>query len=185
MNEEVYTLYLHGEAYRKLYICPYGRNSAHVPVGLALAPNGEASPYGGSVVAEAREKGITVQQVLAKQARIYESQPHTGKQDSFPKDEKVLSKKGIETEIDPNEAKESSSESFPNYLPGFEPENVKPALERFLAVMEREFPDHRIPGSRWNHERWDKAASRLCKVLGYSSGSEFLEAYGFMVEKDR
>ena len=186
VNEEVYTLYLHGEVYRKLYICPYGRNSAHVPVGLALASNGEASPYGGSILAEAREKGITEQQVLAKQARIYESQPHVSKQDNSMLEQKKSHEKPFRSEDRPKEAPEgSSSGSFPNYLPGFEPENVRPALERFLAVMEREFPDHRIPGSRWNHEKWDKAASMLCKVLGYNSGSEFLEAYGFIVEKDR
>ena len=186
VNEEVYTLYLHGEAYRKLYICPYGRNSAHVPVGLALASNGEPAPYGGSILAEAREKGITEQQVLAKQARIDESQPNSIKQDDSFREKTVLHEKSSETGKKSKEASESpSSASFPSYLPGFEPDNVKPALERFLAVMEREFPDHQIPGSSWNHEKWDKAASMLCKVLGYSSGSEFLEAYGFKVEKDR
>ena len=151
-----------------------------------MAANGEPAPYGGSILAEAREKGITEQQVLAKQARIYESQPNSIKQDDSIREKTVLHEKSSETGKNSKEASESpSSASFPSYLPGFEPENVKPALERFLAVMEREFPDHQIPGSKWNHEKWDKAASMLCKVLGYSSGSEFLEAYGFKVEKDR
>ena len=186
VNEEVYTLYLHGESYRKLYICPYGRNSTHVPVGLALAKNGEPAPYGGSVLVEAREKGITEQQVLAKQALIYESRSSTADQVNASREEKSNLINPAESEPRQKAAAETSSPaSFPNYLPGFEPDNVKPALDRFLAVMEREYPDHKIPGSTWDHEKWDRAASMLCKVLGYGSGSEFLEAYGFTVEKDR
>ena len=186
VNEEVYTLYLHGEKYRKLYICPFGRNSTHVPVGLALATNGEPAPYGGSVLSEAREKGITEQQVLAKQAFIFESRPNASDQESTLHEENRPPVKPVETESNQKAAEDTTSPaSFPNYLPGFEPENVKPALDRFLAVMEREYPDHRIPGSTWDHDKWDKAASMLCKVLGYSNGSEFLEAYGFSVEKER
>ena len=185
VNEEVYTLYLHGESYRKLYICPYGRNSTHVPAGLALASNGEPAPYGGSVLAEARDKGITEQQVLAKQALIYQNSPHAAEQDSSLRKEKGTHVKPEAPDNRPKASEISSPASFPNYLPGFEPENVKPALDRFLAVMEREYPDHMIAGSSWDHNKWDKAASMLCKVLGYSSGSEFLEAYGFTVEKER
>ena len=185
VNEEVYTLYLHGETYRKIYICPYGRNSTHVPAGLTLASNGEPAPYGGSVLSEARDKGITEQQVLAKQALIYQNSPYAAEKDSSLRKEKGTHVKPEEPENRPKTSETSSPASFPNYLPGFEPENVKPALDRFLAVMEREYPDHRIAGSSWDHEKWDKAASMLCKVLGYSFGSEFLEAYGFTVEKER
>ena len=60
---------------------------------------------------------------------------------------------------------------------------MKPALEKFLAVMDREYPDGIIKGDTWDHDRWDRAASMLCKYLGYANGSEFLEAYGYTVEK--
>lgn len=196
VNEEVYTIYLHGERYRQLYLCPYGKNSTHVPVGFSLTSDGEPAPYGGSVLAEAQQKGITEEQVLAKQALIYEnSSPRkkpaaraeqvreTSLREEKGSHEKKASSAPVE-EKKPKEEEKASSASFPNYLPGFEPENVKPALDRFLAVMEKEFPDKKIPGSAWNHEKWDKAAAMLCKVLGYGSGSEFLEAYGFTVMKD-
>ena len=60
---------------------------------------------------------------------------------------------------------------------------MKPALERFLAVMDREYPDGVIIADTWDHSRWDRAASMLCKYLGYDTGSDFLEAYGYTVEK--
>ena len=198
VNEEVYTIYLHGERYRQLYLCPYGKNSTHVPVGFSLTADGEPAPYGGSVLAEAQQKGITEDQVLAKQALIYEnssSKKRSSVREDPVRKSSLREESGFRVKTDPSDpvpaGKEkkgaeapSSSASFPNFLPGFEPENVRPALERFLAVMEKEFPDKKIPGSSWNHEKWDKAASMLCKVLGYTNGSEFLEAYGFTVERD-
>ena len=140
--------------------------------------------------------GITEEQVLAKQALIYENsspkrkpaaQTEQVRENSLREEKGSHEKKTFSAPVEekkPEEEGKASSASFPNYLPGFEPENVKPALDRFLAVMEKEFPDKKIPGSAWNHEKWDKAAAMLCKVLGYGSGSEFLEAYGFTVMKD-
>ena len=119
------------------------------------------------------------------QALIYQNSSHAAEQDSSLRKEKGTHVKAEAPDNKPKAAEASSPASFPNYLPGFEPENVKPALDRFLAVMEREYPDHVIAGSSWDHDKWDKAASMLCKVLGYSSGSDFLEAYGFTVEKER
>ena len=46
---------------------------------------------------------------------------------------------------------------------------MKPALERFLAVMDREYPDGVIIADTWDHSRWDRAASMLCKYLGYDT----------------
>ena len=73
--------------------------------------------------------------------------------------------------------------SFPNYLPGFEPDNIKPSLDKFLAVMDSVYPDGTVIGSTWDHEHWDRAAAMLCKYLGYSNGTDFLEAYGYTVVK--
>ena len=71
--------------------------------------------------------------------------------------------------------------SVPNYLPGFEPENIQNLLKSFFAEVDKNFPDKRIIWAEWNHERMDKAAGYLCKYLGYSRGKEFLETYGYTV----
>ena len=73
----------------------------------------------------------------------------------------------------------------PNYLPGFEPENIKPLLITLLNDLDAYFPDKIIVWSEWNHEKWDKAAGFLCKNLGYSRGTEFLEAYGYSIVQNR
>ena len=203
VNVEAFSLYLHGKLYRQIFICPHGRNSTNVPAGLALAGNGVPSPYGGSILEEARQKGITEKQVLAKHALVYEEsrtsrreQSTSGRSETSGTGVKPEPPSGIRTANSGNRpgndnraqqpvSKEpAASSSFPNYLPGFEPENVRPSLESFLVVMERHYPDHIIPESTWNHEKWDKAAAMLCKFLGYANGSEFLEAYGYTVEKD-
>ena len=73
----------------------------------------------------------------------------------------------------------------PNYLPGFEPENIKPLLATLLNDLDASFPDKTVVWSEWNHEKWDKAAGFLCKNLGYSRGTEFLEAYGYSIVQNR
>ena len=69
----------------------------------------------------------------------------------------------------------------PNYLPGFEPDDIKKLLSSFFAEIDKSFPDKVIIWSEWNHERMDKAAGYLCKYLGYSRGKDFLEAYGYAI----
>ena len=73
----------------------------------------------------------------------------------------------------------------PNYLPGFEPENIKQLLDKFCNELDRRFPDKIIVWSEWDHDRLDKAAGYLVKNLGYSKGAEFLEAYGYTVVQSR
>lgn len=73
----------------------------------------------------------------------------------------------------------------PNYLPGFEPDDVKKLLRSFFGEIDRCFPDKKIVWSEWNHEKLDKPAGYLCKYLGYSRGTDFLNAYGYSVVMER
>ena len=212
VNVELFSLYLHGRAYNKIYICPFGRNSQSAPKGMRLADDGKKLSYGGSISREAEEKGITEEQVLEKHAFVYETkraaaqERNTGsvkqqeKKPTFERpqpvawtDEAEKPEAAAEAKtVRPAKAAESSGpvkaeeqrgSSFPKYLPGFEPDDVKPALEKFLDVMDRAYPDGVISDETWDHDKWDRAASMLCRYLGYAKGSDFLEAYGFTVEK--
>lgn len=69
------------------------------------------------------------------------------------------------------------------YPPGKEPEEVKRLLKAFLVELHREFPDHIIDYSRWNHEKWDKPAKYLCKHLEYKGLASMLRAYGFRIKR--
>ena len=69
------------------------------------------------------------------------------------------------------------------YLPGKEPEEIKRLLKAFIAELHREFPDHIIDYSRWNHEKWDKPAKYLCKQLEYKGLATMLRAYGFRIKR--
>lgn len=76
-------------------------------------------------------------------------------------------------------------ECTPKFLPGFEPDDIKPLVDSFFTVINKAFPDKVVVTSEWNHQAWDNAANMLCKKLGYSKGKEFLEAYGFSVVSER
>ena len=212
VNVECYTLYLYGKEYKKLYVCPSGRrNSNDAPKGLILSTDGKKLSYNGSISLEASEKGISEEQVLEKYAFVYENKRQsdtvakkpfsnsTGKLTETSKSKPVSYPAESNTSSRPKssakeeswindrpyatKAEEKKTGSFPKYLPGFEPEEMKPALERFLTVMDREYPDGVIIADTWDHSRWDRAASMLCKYLGYDTGSDILEAYGYTVEK--
>ena len=229
VNEELSALYLHGNLYHKLYICPLGRKAAGAPKGLMLAADDRRLSYNGSIALEAKEKGISEEQVIEKHAFVYENRRSAYSDRNFDsaayesrhfsvsekqqsseqapagkpqhiKHEPVAWQQG-EEQTEKEEEKpaavfsekreerpaaklsEKQEASFPKYLPGFEPDSVKPALEKFLAVMDRAYPDGIVYGDTWDHAKWDRAAAMLCKYLGYDNGSEFLEAYGYTVEK--
>ena len=209
---EIYTLYLHGKAVKRIYLCPCGKNSASAPKGMKLSSENVA-PFGGSIAREAREKGISEEQVLKKHALIYESnmekqrasslnldrkpeelsersarpqaRPVTPSRQEAPKPAEKASEKSPAPLTEKQKQKEEAPApaSFPHYLPGFEPDNIRPSLEKFLAVMDRVYPDGIVLGSTWDHEHWDRAAAMLCKYLGYANGTDFLEAYGYQVQK--
>ncbi len=205
-----YKVYLRGKAYKRLYFYTGGKSTSRTPRGFALSPEGQKSPFGGNIALEAEQKGITVEQVLQKQALIYQNRSRqaaarqdaakngTGRQAmtkdatdirnsprpsaSAPVQKPIQPKEDVAPVQKPVE-EEPSASSFPNYLPGFEPEKIKPNLDKFLAVMDAAYPDGTVLSSTWDHEHWDRAAAILCKYLGYSNGTDFLEAYGYTVVK--
>ena len=71
-------------------------------------------------------------------------------------------------------------EYTPKYLPGFEPDDIKPLVDSFFDVINRVFPDKVVVRNEWNHQ-WDNAANMLCRKLGYINGKDFLEAYGYRI----
>ncbi len=79
---------------------------------------------------------------------------------------------------------DEKSTSLPKYLPGFEPKELKSLVNSFFSVINESFPDKVIVRSEWNHQ-WDNAANYLCRTLGYSSGKDFLESYGFCIIDDK
>lgn len=184
VNVDVYMLFLHGKEYRRVFICPYGKNSSDAPYGLILDVDGKvSSPYNGSVSAEAADKGLSENQVLAKQALMYENHAKSVKAAScMNPQEKPAASRPAEPKPQPA-AEPSDASVLPNYLPGFEPEKIKPQLDRFFAVIDKTFPDGVVRQSEWDHANWDRAAGMLCKYLGYPNGTQFLEAYGYTVVK--
>lgn len=182
VNVDVYLLFLHGKEFRRIFICPYGKNSSDAPYGLILDVDGKvSSPYYGSVASEAADKGLTEKQVLAKQALMYENHAKSVKAASIMNEpKKPEASRPAESKA---QAAVADSSALPNYLPGFEPDKIKPQLDRFFAVIDEAFPDGVVRQSEWDHAKWDRAAGMLCRFLGYPNGTQFLEAYGYTVVK--
>ena len=65
--------------------------------------------YTHRVYNDVHDTTATEQQVLAKQARIYESQPHVSKQDNSMLEQKKSHEKSLRSEDRPKEAPEGSS----------------------------------------------------------------------------
>lgn len=82
-----------------------------------------------------------------------------------------------------NESNKEKKMVLPHYMPGFEPDEVKPFVSSFFTSLEEIYPDKIINVSTWNHKKFDNAAGMLCKYLGYANGTDFLEAYGYKVVK--
>ena len=113
--------------------------------------------------------------------RPAEAQPAvTGSHERKPAAESVAANDAAPSVKKTDEVPKSADvSSLPKYLPGFEPENVRVQLDKFFAVINKAFPDGIVYESEWDHAHWDNAAGMLCRYLGYSRGSEFLEAYGY------
>lgn len=69
---DTYQLYLHGQEYKEIYICPYGLNSTYVPRGLSLIKEKEVSGTGGELDLEAKQKGVSADCFLEMQRLEYE-----------------------------------------------------------------------------------------------------------------
>ena len=72
------------------------------------------------------------------------------------------------------------------YTPGNEPESIKKRLMSFFARIDEYYPDKVIAGLHNDHKKLGERLSALYKELGYSSGQEMMEAYGYTyVQKTR
>lgn len=75
-----------------------------------------------------------------------------------------------------------------NELPGSVQKPDQDELDRltrhFFEEIDRRFSGKYIIWSQWDHDSWDSDAVYLCRKLGYSSGADFLMAYGYSIETD-
>ena len=71
------------------------------------------------------------------------------------------------------------------YTPGNEPENIRIRLDRLFAKLDETYPDKVISGLNKDHKKWGETVTELSRLLGYSSGRAFLEAYGYTVEDQK
>lgn len=67
------------------------------------------------------------------------------------------------------------------FLPGQEPEDIKRRIETLFAKLDGAYPDKIIIGLHKEHKKWGETVTQLYRILGYSSGNEFLKAYGYTV----
>lgn len=74
-------------------------------------------------------------------------------------------------------------ELYPKNAPGKEPEKIVGHLRSLFLELNEIYPTGEIDFSKWNHERWDKAASSLQQYLGYKNGFAFLIAYGYRMSR--
>lgn len=68
---DIYQLYLYGEEYKKIYICPYGNNVYSIPKGLTLA---DSSGECNKIIRIAMDKNLTPNQVLENQKLEHENE---------------------------------------------------------------------------------------------------------------
>ena len=71
------------------------------------------------------------------------------------------------------------------YTPGNEPENIRNRIDRLFAKLDEAYPDKVICGLNKDHKKWGETVTQLYRLLGYSSGRAFLEAYGYTVEDQK
>lgn len=68
---------------------------------------------------------------------------------------------------------------------GSEPANIKKRIDTLFPKLDEAYPDKVIRGLQKDHKKWAETVTELYRALGYSSGAEFLEAYGYTVEKGK
>ena len=70
-----------------------------------------------------------------------------------------------------------------NFLPGQEPEKVQKRLQRLFEKLDQAYPDKCVVGLYSDHKHWGETVTELYKMLGYTEGKAFLEAYGYTYER--
>lgn len=72
---------------------------------------------------------------------------------------------------------------MPIYSPGNEPDRIKDRIKTLFERIDSAYPDKIIVGLHSNHKKMGETVSEIYKALGYESGKDFLEAYGYKCEK--
>ena len=72
------------------------------------------------------------------------------------------------------------------YKPGEEPEAIAKKVQSFLAKIDEYYPDKQVIGLHNEHKKLGERLTKLYRELGYESGEEMLNAYGYeYVQKKR
>ena len=71
------------------------------------------------------------------------------------------------------------------YRPGEEPENLKKRINTLFGKLDTAYPDKVIKRLNKDHKKWGETVTDLYRKLGYSSGAEFLETYGYKMSTDK
>ena len=72
------------------------------------------------------------------------------------------------------------------YKPGEEPEAIAKKVRSFLAKIDEYYPDRQVIGLHNEHKKLGERLTKLYRELGYESGEELLNAYGYVyVQKKR
>lgn len=66
---------------------------------------------------------------------------------------------------------------------GTEPLDLRRRIDTLMPKLLEAYPDRIVVGLSRDHKKWAETAHDIAKKLGYSSTAEFLEAYGFTVER--
>lgn len=72
---------------------------------------------------------------------------------------------------------------MPIYSPGNEPDRIKDRIKTLFEKLDSAYPNKIIIGLHSDHKKWGETVAELYKVLGYGSGKDFLEAYGYKYEQ--
>ena len=71
------------------------------------------------------------------------------------------------------------------YRPGEEPEALKKRINTLFEKLDDAYPDKVIVRLHKDHKKWGETVTDLYRKLGYSSGAEFLETYGYKMSDDK
>ena len=66
-------------------------------------------------------------------------------------------------------------------MPGNEPANIRRRIDTLFKKLNDAYPDKQIIRLQTTHKKWAETVTELYRILGYSDGRSFLEAYGYTV----
>lgn len=67
------------------------------------------------------------------------------------------------------------------YPIGKEPPEIRKKIDALFAKLDEAYPDKALVQLGKNHGKWAERASEIAHALGYTTGSEFLAAYGYTI----